>query len=228
MSAPLAVVTGASRGIGAASATRLREAGFSVVRLARSLTDGAGEFHDFRCDLTDAPQVDRVAQEILTRLGTPDVVVSNAGHFLLRRFEEIAVADFAREIALNLTAAFGVARAFLPAMLRAGKGTLVTIGSIADHRGFPGNAAYGASKWGVRGLHEALAAECAGRGVRCTLISPGPTDTAIWDEAERGHRTGLPTRAEMMPASEVAEAVLFAATRPGNVRVGWIRMEPMK
>lgn len=228
MTAPLAVVTGASRGIGAASAARLRAAGFRVARLARSLPDGSGEYDDFRCDVTDTARVEQVAREILTRLGTPAAVVNNAGRFLLRRFEEIPVADFAREVALNLTAAFAVARAFLPAMLEAGQGTLVTIGSIADHRGFPGNAAYGASKWGVRGLHEALAAECAGRGVRCTLISPGPTDTAIWDEVERGPRAGLPARSEMMPADQVAEAVAFAVTRPAGVRVEWIRMEPMK
>jgi NAD(P)-dependent dehydrogenase (short-subunit alcohol dehydrogenase family) len=225
VTAPLAVVTGASRGIGAACATALAGAGFRVARLARSLAPGAA---DFPCDVTDPAAVDRVARRILDELGTPEVVVNNAGSFLLRKFEEISAADFAAQVALNLTGAFTVARAFLPAMRQAGRGTHVTIGSIADHVGFPGNAAYSASKYGVRGMHEAVAAEYAGSGVRCTLVSPGPTDTPIWDGAERGPRERLPERSQMMQADDVAAAVVFAATRPPRVRIEWIRMEPMR
>ena len=228
MTAPLAIVTGASRGIGAASAQKLRESGFRVARLARSLSDqDADGFHDRRCDLSVPGEVERVATH-LAPLGVPDVLVNNAGHFLMRRFEEISPADFAAELALNLTAAFAVVRAFLPAMIGAGRGTMITIGSVADHTGFPGNAAYGASKFGLRGLHESLAAECRGRGVRCTLLSPGPTDTAIWDEVRQGLRTGLPARDEMMSPDDVAEAVAFVATRPAHVRIEWIRMEPLR
>ncbi|HEU5359251.1 MAG TPA: SDR family oxidoreductase [Gemmatimonadales bacterium] len=228
MSRPLAVVTGASRGIGAAAAERLRAAGWDVARLARSLADrDADGFHDRRCDVTDPVAVGRVAAA-LAPLGVPDVLVNNAGHFLMRRFDEISPAEFAAEVALNLTAAFTVAHTFLPAMMRAGRGTLVTIGSVADHVGFPGNAAYGASKFGLRGMHESLAAECRGTGVRCTLVSPGPTDTAIWDDVRPGPRGGLPSREEMMSPGDVADAVVFAATRPANVRVEWIRMEPMR
>ncbi|HSC58290.1 MAG TPA: SDR family oxidoreductase [Gemmatimonadales bacterium] len=228
MSRPLAVVTGASRGIGAAAAARLHAAGWDVVRLARSLADhDADGIHDRRCDVTDAAAVGRVAAA-LGPLGVPDVLVNNAGHFLMRPFEEISPAEFAAEVALNLTAAFTVAHAFLPAMKQAGRGTLVTIGSVADHVGFPGNAAYGASKFGLRGMHESLAAECRGTGVRCTLVSPGPTDTAIWDDVRPGARGGLPSREEMMSPEDVAEAVVFAATRPAGVRVEWIRMEPMR
>lgn len=228
MSGGLAVVTGASRGIGAATAVRLRAAGFRVVRLARSLADGEAEgFRDLRCDLSAPSDIERVAAA-LAPLGPPEVVVNNAGHFLMRRFEEITPAGFAAEVALNLTGAFVVARAFLPGMLQAGRGTLITIGSVADHTGFPGNAAYGASKFGARGLHEALAAECRGRGVRCTLISPGPTDTTIWDAVAEGPRQGLPARETMLAAGDVAEAVAFAATRPPQVRIEWIRMESMR
>lgn len=228
MTQPLAVVTGASRGIGAATAVRLRGAGFRVARLARSLPDADGEYLDRRCDVTDAAGVDGVARALLAAHGAPAVVVNNAGHFLMRRVEEISVEDFAREVGLNLVAAFAVVRAFLPAMRRARRGTLVTIGSVADHLGLPGNAAYGASKWGLRGLHETLAAECAGSGVRCTLISPGATDTGLWDGVEAGPRERLPARAEMLSADDVADAVVFAATRPDRVRVEWIRMESMR
>ncbi|MFI5235721.1 MAG: SDR family oxidoreductase [Gemmatimonadales bacterium] len=229
MSRPLAVVTGASRGIGAASAAALGAAGFQVVRLARSLSDSKagtapGADRDFRCDITIAGEVERVAQEIL-RLGTPDLVVSNAGAFVMKRLQQLSVQEFTEQVALNLTGAFAVARAFLPAMQAAGRGTFVTIGSVADHVGFPGNAAYGASKFGVRGLHEALAAECADTGVRCTLVSPGPTDTDVWKGVTAGPRETLPAREQMLRAQDVAEAVVFAATRPARVRIEWIRME---
>ena len=229
MSRPLAVVTGASRGIGAASAAALSAAGFQVARLARSFGDGKAvpapdADREFRCDVTVPTEVERVAGEILG-LGTPELVVSNAGAFVMKRLEELSVEEFAGQVALNLTGAFAVARAFLPAMQRAGRGTFVTIGSIADHVGFPGNAAYGASKFGARGLHEALAAECAGTGVRCTLISPGPTDTDIWKGISAGPRDALPARDRMLQANDVAGAVVFAATRPTGVRIEWIRME---
>jgi NADP-dependent 3-hydroxy acid dehydrogenase YdfG len=120
---------------------------------------------------------------------------------------------------------FLVLRAFLPAMVERG-GHVVTIGSVADHIAFPGNAAYGASKYGLRGLHEALRAEYAGRGLRMTLISPGPTDTSLWDPVNPERRDDVPDRAGMLQATDVAEAVLFAVTRPERANVELIHLMP--
>jgi NAD(P)-dependent dehydrogenase (short-subunit alcohol dehydrogenase family) len=222
----VALVTGASRGIGAATAEALRAAGARVVRVARALPPGQ-DFLDVSADLTDAAQVEALAERVQREVGPPDVVVSNAGGFLLRPLEQTTVADFDAQLVINLRAAFTVARAFLPMLRDAGRGSFVTIGSVADHVGFPENAAYAASKYGLRGLHETLLAEYRGTGVRLTLVSPGPTDTDVWVPFDPDRRKGFPRRAEMLRPADVAGAVLFVATRPPNVLVDWLRLGPV-
>jgi NAD(P)-dependent dehydrogenase (short-subunit alcohol dehydrogenase family) len=193
--------------------------------VARTLAPADG-FLDLPADLTDAAQVQALADRVLQDLGPPDVVVSNAGGFLLRPLEQTTLADFDAQVALNLRAAFSVARAFLPPLRTAGRGTFVTVGSVADHVGFPENAAYAASKYGLRGLHETLLAEYRGTGVRLSLISPGPTDTDLWAPFDPDHRAGFPARAAMLRPADVAEAILFVATRPPQVLVDWLRLGP--
>jgi len=215
-----AVVTGASRGIGAAAAAALAGAGFRVATVARS----EGEY---RCDLADPAAWEQVAARILKEHGTPEVVVNNAGAYLLKPLAETTLPEFQAQVALNLTASFAVAKAFLPAMSAAGHGCFISIGSVADHNGFAEIAAYAATKYGLRGLHETLVDEYRGSGVRLTLISPGPTDTAVWDPIDPDTREGFTPRAEMLRPADVAEAVLFAATRPPHVHVDWIRLGPV-
>jgi NAD(P)-dependent dehydrogenase (short-subunit alcohol dehydrogenase family) len=224
----VAVVTGASRGIGAATAELLAAEGAQVIRVARSLNAGShGSFHDVPCDLTDPAQVNRLGVRIVTQHGAPDIVVSNAGSFLLRLLEETDPAEFERQLAVNLAAPFHVAHAFLPAMRNAGKGSFISVGSVADHVGFPENAAYAASKFGLRGLHETLLAEYRGSGVRLTLVSPGPTDTEMWDQVDLDRRPEFTQRPSMLRPNDVAEAILFVATRPPHVLIDWLRLGPV-
>jgi NAD(P)-dependent dehydrogenase (short-subunit alcohol dehydrogenase family) len=223
----VAVVTGASRGIGAAVADRLRAEGATVARLARTLRASWREgLLDLPCDLTQEEDVRHAASRITAQLGVPHLVVSNAGAFLLASLERTRTADFDAQIGANLRAPFLVARAFLPAMRERGSGMHVAIGSVADHRAFPENAAYAAAKFGLRGLHEVLVEEYRGSGVRCALISPGPTDTAIWDPVGPDDRPGFTPRAAMLRPEDVAEAVLWVATRPPRVQVEWLRLGP--
>jgi NAD(P)-dependent dehydrogenase (short-subunit alcohol dehydrogenase family) len=223
----VALVTGASRGIGAATDELLASEGAQVIRVARTLSAGShGSFHDVPCDLTDPAQVNRLGVRIVTQHGAPDIVVSNAGSFLLRPLEQTAPAEFQQQLAVNLTAPFHVARAFLPAMRNAGKGSFISMGSTADHVGFPENAAYAASKFGLRGLHQTLVAEYRGSGVRLTLVSPGPTDTEMWDQVDLDQRPELTPRSGMLRPNDVAEAVLFVATRPAHVLIDWLRLGP--
>jgi NAD(P)-dependent dehydrogenase (short-subunit alcohol dehydrogenase family) len=222
-----AVVTGASRGIGAATAAALQDLGARVVRVARTLAPRAGaDGEDVPCDLTDPKALAKLAAGILARHGAPDIVVSNAGAFVFKPLEHTTDTDIDEQLGLNLRAAFGVARAFLPSMARAGRGTYIHVGSVADHVGFPGNAAYAASKYGLRGLHESLAAEYRGRGVRLALVSPGPTDTDVWTPVDPDARPDLPNRAQMLRPSDVAEAIAFVATRPAGVQVDWLQLGP--
>jgi NAD(P)-dependent dehydrogenase (short-subunit alcohol dehydrogenase family) len=221
----VALVTGASRGIGAAVAEALGAAGARVVRVARSLAPAAG-YIDLPADLTDPLQVDALAARLQDEVGLPDIVVCNAGSFLLRPLAETSVADFDAQVAINLRAPFALARALLPCLKAAGRGCYITVGSVADHVGFPENAAYAASKYGLRGLHETLLAEYRGTGVRLTLVSPGPTDTPIWEPFDPDRREGFPTRAQMLRPADVADAVLFVATRPPHVLIDWLRLGP--
>jgi NAD(P)-dependent dehydrogenase (short-subunit alcohol dehydrogenase family) len=223
----VALVTGASRGIGAAAAEALAREGATVIRVARTLKEGTqGRFQDVPCDLTDGDQVDRLAARVIQQRGAPEVVVSSAGAFLLQPLEATKAAELELQLAVNLKAPFAVARGFLPAMRSAGRGSFITVGSAADHIGFPENAAYAASKYGLRGLHETLLAEYAGTGVRLTLVSPGPTDTTVWDSFDPDHREGFVPRAGMLRPADVAEAILFVATRPPHVLIDWLRLGP--
>jgi len=222
-----ALVTGASRGIGATVAELLAAEGARVIRVARTLQHRtAGAVQDIPCDLTDWTQVTRLASSVIGQGGPPDIVVSNAGAFLLRRLDATEPDDLDRQLATNLRAPFALARAFLPAMSRRGWGSFVTVGSVADHVGYPENAAYAASKYGLRGLHETLLEEYRGTGIRLTLVSPGPTDTSAWDPYDPDRREGFIPRAGMLCPVDVAEAVLFVATRPAHVLVDWLRLGP--
>lgn len=223
----IALVTGASRGIGRAVADGLYAAGAHVVRLARSLPDRAGEREtDLRCDVADPAQVERAVAQVLASLGVPDVLVNNAGVFFIKRIEDTSPAEFARTLAVNLTGPFLIARAFVPHFVRRGSGDVVTIGSVSDHVAYSGSTAYAASKYGVRGVHEVLSVELARTGVRTTLVSPGPVDTAIWDPVNPDATPGFTKRKDMMRADDVADAVLFGVTRPRRVAVTEIRLMP--
>jgi NAD(P)-dependent dehydrogenase (short-subunit alcohol dehydrogenase family) len=221
------LVTGASRGIGLAVADALGAAGAHVVRLARSLADATSERGtDLRCDLTKPDEVERAARRVLDGPGVPDIVVNNAGVFHLRPLAELSLAQFTETVAVNLTAPFLLARALLPHLVRRGRGHFVTIGSIADHLAQPGGAAYTASKYGVRGMHEVIAAELAGTGVRATLVSPGQVDTAMWDAVDPDATPGFVKRRDMLRPADVAETVLFAVTRRTGADVTEIRLMP--
>jgi len=223
----VALVTGASRGIGLAIANELQAAGAHVIRLARSLEPASlDQRTDVPCDVTDPSQVERAAQRILTGVRAPDIVVNSAGAFTLKPFLDTTTREFVREVAVNLTGPFLILRALLPAMVERGGGHVVTIGSVADHQSFPGNSAYGASKFGLRGLHQVLAMELARQGIRATLVSPAATDTSLWDHLDPDARNDLPHRDQMLLPQDVAEAVLFAVSRPARVNVELIRLAP--
>lgn len=210
-------------------ADELRAAGAHTVRLARSLADGSAERETtLRCDVTLAEEVERAMRRIEAEVGIPDILVNNAGVFFVKPLADTTTAEFTQSVATNLTGPFLVARAIVPAMVRRGSGHVVTIGSSSDRIAYPGNSAYAASKHGVRGLHEVIAVELAGTGVRTTLVSPGAVNTEMWDLIDPDTKAGFRKRADMMRAEDVAEAVLFAVTREERVTVTEIRMAPTR
>jgi len=223
----VAVITGASRGIGAAVAARFSADGAIVIRLARSLEAGrTASSLDLPTDLMKEAEVMGAAAEALDAFGAPDLVVSNAGAFMLAPLASTPVAEFERQWAVNARAPFLVARAFLPAMRDAGRGRHIAIGSVSDYRAFPENAAYASSKFALRGLHEVLREEFRDSGIRFTLISPGPTDTAAWDAVNPDQRPGFIPRRGMLRPDDIAAAVYYVATSAPWIDIDWIRLGP--
>jgi NADP-dependent 3-hydroxy acid dehydrogenase YdfG len=227
-----ALVTGASRGIGAAIARRLAREGARVALVARderALQALAAELgHGVvvaACDLR-LPGAADVVQAALEGIGAdePDILVNNAGSFVVAPVHETSVDLFRETLELNLTAPFAFVRTFLPAMRRRGSGHVVTVGSIADRSVFPGNAAYAASKHGLRALHEVLRAELRGTGVRASLVSPGPVDTTLWDVVDPDRREGFTPRAQMLDPDSVADAIAYVVTAPPRLNVDELRL----
>lgn len=226
-----ALVTGASRGIGLAIAQALVGAGAQVTMVARgaeALRGAATALGDraraLPCDVTDVAAIAELCNVLPAGNHAPDILVNNAGIFPLAALDVMDPLEFERAVRVNLVAPFFLLRALLPHMKTRGSGHVVTIGSVADRAVFAGNGAYAASKHGQRAMQEVLRQELQGTGVRSTLVSPAATDTPIWDAIDPDNQPGLPTRASMLRAEDVADAVLWAVTRPAHVNVDEVRM----
>lgn len=186
-----AVVTGGGRGIGAAVARALAEAGARVVvssrsadqleRVAERLRQDGYEAWAVTCDVTDPTQVDSLRRESTSRLGAVDILVNNAGIATSAPLKAITLEEWERVMAVNVTGPFLCTQAFLPAMLEAGWGRVVNIASVAGRVGQPYIAAYCASKHALVGLTRAVAAEVAAKGVTVNAVCPGYADTPMTD-----------------------------------------------
>jgi NADP-dependent 3-hydroxy acid dehydrogenase YdfG len=225
-------VTGASRGIGAATAAALASEGVRVVMLARNesrLNEAARRVKGsipIVCDVSDPKTVERATKQIRSDLGgAPDILINNAGIFGVSIVEETTTDVFSKTINTNLVGPFLFIREFLAEMKKRKSGHIVTIGSIADRSIFTGNAAYSAAKFGLRAVHEVLRAELRESGVRASLISPAATDTEIWDTVTITDPAGKPhSKRPMLDTDDVVAAVMFALTQPQRVNIDELRL----
>ena len=232
LSGRTAVVTGASRGIGAGIAAALAAEGVRVVMLARNEAKLRERSKSLKgsipiaCDVTKAESVEKAAMRIASELkGAPDILVNNAGIFGVSMVEATSTDFFIETINTNLVGPFLLIRSFLGEMKKRKTGHIVTIGSVADRTIYTGNAAYSAAKYGARAIHEVLRAELRGTGVRATLVSPAATDTEIWNTVTVTDPAGKPhSKRPMLDPDDVARAVMFALTQPARVNVDELRL----
>jgi NADP-dependent 3-hydroxy acid dehydrogenase YdfG len=222
----VAVVTGASRGIGAAVARSLDEQGVRLGLASRSGADlGIGDAVARPCDVRDAAQVEGLVSATVERFGRLDIVVANAGVGAYGSFLELRPEHVEEMIDVNVKGLLYTVRAALPHLLASGEGDIVTLASEAGRRGFPHETVYCASKFAQVGFTRALDHELREHGVRCANVCPGgvATDFAMG----RGRTPDMPELRGMMSAEDVAEAVLFVLTRPRNQRILETVFRPM-
>ena len=213
ISSPVILITGASQGIGAAIAktfaTEVPDARLALVArneknlrsVARDCIKAGVSVEMFPCDVTDEASVAAMAKAVNKHFGRVDVLINNAGAFESAPLLETKLALFDRMIAVNLRSTFLVSQAFLPGMVKRGRGDVFNLSSIAGLQAYPNGAAYCAAKFGVTGLTAVMRAEMKGKGVRVCCVHPGATWTPSWK------KSGIkPER--IMPAEDVARAIL--------------------
>ena len=222
----VALVTGASRGIGAAVARRLAEEGVKLGLASRSGDDlGLAGTVAQPCDVRDPAQVEEIVSATVNAFGRLDILVPNAGVGAYGPFLELAP-DFLEEmIEVNVKGTLYAVRAALPHLLESGEADIVTLASEAGRRGLPFEAVYCASKFAQVGFTRALDHELREHGIRCTNVCPGGVATDFALEPGRGRTQDA--LAGMMSADDVADVVLFVLTRPRNHRILETAFRPM-
>ena len=245
LNATVALVTGASSGIGAATARELARRGAAVViaarrrdrleALAQEIEQAGGRALAIETDVTDQEQVKRLIAETVDALGRLDTVINNAGVMLIGPTVDAPVEEWDRMIALNLQGLLYVAHAALPHLLAAAAdeprrvADLVNISSVAGRVARQGAAVYNLTKHGVGAFSEALRQEVTGRHVRVSLVEPGAVDTELPDHIRddiRDEMMGPMTSIERLESEDIADAITYIVTRPRHIAVNELLIRP--
>jgi len=218
----VAIVTGASAGIGEATARVAAAAGLRVVvcarrrerldRLAAAIEAAGGEAAAHSLDVTDGAAVRAMVEQVAARWGRIDVLVNNAGRGLSATFEDSKPEELRELLELNVVAAFTATQAVLPWMRRQRRGHIINVSSIVGQRGVPYRSVYSATKFALGGLSEGLRVELAGTGIRVSLIYPIVTATEFHDVEPRRAGSGL--HGPIQSSEHVARCILRCIRRP--------------
>ena len=222
----VALITGASRGIGAAVARSLAAEGVSLGLASRSGDDlGLPDVVARPADVRDPAAMEQIVADTMDRFGGLDILVVNAGVGAYGPFLDLPAEDLEEMIDVNVKGALYSIRAALPHLMASEAGDIVTVASEAGRRGLPFEAVYCSSKFAQIGLTRSLDHELREHGIRCTNVAPGgvATDFAMG----HGRTEDMPELKGMMSPEDVAEAVLFVLTRPRNHRILEVAFRPV-
>lgn len=240
-----AVVTGASSGIGAATAIALAGRGLPVAlgarrvaeceKVAAQIREAGGEAVALPLDLTDEASVQSFAEKAEAEVGPVEVVVSNAALLAPGRIHETDTAQFAAEVDVNVLGAHRLVRTFVPGMVGRKRGDVVLVSSDVAVRSRPFMSAYTASKWALEGMAQAMQMELEGSGVRVSVVRPGPTWTGMgldWDADDLAmvldgwSRFGHARHSQFLPPEAIAEAVTDVVTAARGVHRSLVEVSP--
>ncbi|GAB3975011.1 SDR family NAD(P)-dependent oxidoreductase [Actinoallomurus acanthiterrae] len=241
LSGTVALVTGASSGIGAATARALAAEGAAVAVVGRrrdrldevagDITADGGSALTVQADLTDAAQAAGAVQRVVSELGRLDTVVNNAGLMLTGPVADAPADEWERMLAINVNALLEVTRAALPHLRKAAQDSprrvadLVNISSTAGRVARPGTAVYNLTKFGVNGFTEALRQEVMRERVRVSVVEPGTVDTELGSHIRAGIREQIARMTEdleMLRPEDIADVVTYIVTRDRRVAVNEI------
>jgi len=240
-----AVVTGASSGIGAATALALSAAGYPVAlgarrtdkceEVATAIRDAGGEASVHALDVTDDESVTAFAKAVASDLGDIEIVISNAGAVAPGTVHEVETERFSREIDLNLVGAQRLVRAFVPGMVERRRGDFVFVSSDVAVRARPFMSSYAAGKWGLEGMANAVQMELEGTGVRASIVRPGPTWSEMgtdWDVEQAAFvlnqwvRFGLARHPHFLKPAALADAITTVVSAPRGVHLNLVEVSP--
>jgi NAD(P)-dependent dehydrogenase (short-subunit alcohol dehydrogenase family) len=227
----VALITGASRGIGRGIAETLAREGAQVALAARDeaglekiaggIKETGGTALSLRCDVTREEDIARTVKTAIDELGRVDVLINNAGVGLRGKVDEIAVEDWDRAFAVNLRGVFLMTRAMVPHMRQIGGGHIINISSVAGLVGNPGLSAYNATKFGLMGFSEALMLELRHDHIKVTTICPGSTDSHFSGEQ------GQAGRENFLAIDDVAHAVTEVLATAPNSLISQVHIRPL-
>src|SRR5947209_14352478 len=238
----VALVTGASSGIGEATAVALSERGAAVALVARRadrLRELAGRISDgtlvLEADVTDQAQAQGAVEQAVSHFGRLDILVNNAGVMLLGPAVDAPLEEWQRMVNVNVNGVLYCAHAALPHLLKAAEdgprqvADMVNISSVAGRRPRAGSAVYNLTKFGVGAFSEALRQEVTGRHLRVSLVEPGAVATELSSHNRPEVLEGIRQRfgsVERMQASDVADAILYIVTRPRHIAINEVLIRP--
>jgi NADP-dependent 3-hydroxy acid dehydrogenase YdfG len=239
--AKVALVTGASSGIGEATARQLSAAGVKVVVIARrkdrldqlvaEIKKDGGEALALEVDVTDTAACEQAVQQAHQQWGTLDILINNAGVMLLGPVQDAPLTEWERMVDLNIKGLLYMTHATLPHMTKQGSGHIVNISSVAGRTVRSGSAVYNLTKWGVGAFSESLRQELseAKTGIRMTLIEPGAVNTELTDHLRPEIKDSIQQRfagIRRLESDDIAAAIVYALSQPPHVSVNEVLIRP--